>query len=69
MTIFIGTLIVFTLCALALGLGMLLGGNPLKGSCGGAESRRLRCLVCPVRRRQSSCRRVPNPEFRPESLP
>lgn len=65
MTIFIGTLIVFTLCALALGLGMLLGGNPLKGSCGGAGSGRLRCLVCPVRRRKSSCGRAHSPESLP----
>lgn len=65
MTMFIGTLVVITLCALALGLGLLLGGNPLKGSCNGAGSGRLKCLVCPGRHRNPACRRTHSPESRP----
>ncbi len=65
MTIFFGTLIFFTLCALALGLGMLLRGEPLEGRCNGSGTGWLKCLACPVRRRSESCRRASSEEHLP----
>ena len=65
MTVFFGTFIVFTLCALALGLGMLLRGEPLKARCNGSGAGWLKCIACPVRRRSASCRTAAGPESLP----
>lgn len=54
-SLFIGSLIVFALCCLALGLGTLLGGAPLAGGCG--RARGADCLGCPNRERTGRCRR------------
>lgn len=62
MTVFFGTVLIFTLCALALGLGILSGREPPKGTCNGAGSSWLKCLACPVRRHAGSCRRASNKE-------
>ena len=35
MSLFIGTLIIVVLCCAAMGLGLMLGGRPLEGGCGG----------------------------------
>ncbi len=51
MATFIGTLIIVTLCCLALALGLLVAGKPLSGGCGKTLPGKLRCLVCPHRRR------------------
>ena len=54
-TVFAGTLIVFALCGLALGLGALLGGAPLAGGCG--RDTGVGCEACPNRHRSERCRR------------
>ncbi len=51
MATFIGTLIIVALCCLGLGLGLLVAGKPLSGGCGKTLPAKLRCLVCPQRRR------------------
>jgi len=48
MSLFLGTLMVFALCGLGLGLGVLLGGAPLQGGCGRSVPR---CADCPGRNR------------------
>jgi len=57
MSVLFGTVLIFSLCALALGLGLLFGGEPPKGGCNGARTSWLKCLACPVRRHTGSCRR------------
>lgn len=54
-SLFIGSLIVFALCGLALGLGALLGGTPLAGGC--SRARGADCLGCPKSDRTGRCRR------------
>lgn len=44
MSLFFGTLIIFALCGLGLGLGVLLGGAPLQGGCGRSVPRCADCL-------------------------
>lgn len=46
---FFGTLLIFILCCLALGIGLLLGGRPLTGGCGGKPPGSPRCADCPNR--------------------
>ncbi len=51
MATFIGSLIIVTLCCLAMGLGLLLKGKPLCGGCGEKSADKLRCISCPNRRK------------------
>ena len=48
MGVFLAVLVVFLLAALGLGLGLMLGGKPVKGSCGGLSCGA--CEDCPKRR-------------------
>jgi len=53
----LATIGIFALAMLGLGLGVILSGRPLRGSCGGlgdssCGKRRLSCLAC-TRRRSS----------------
>jgi len=48
MGIFLAVLVVFLLAALGLGIGLLLGGKPVQGSCGGLSCGA--CETCPNRR-------------------
>lgn len=49
---FAGTLIAIALCGLALGIGVLLRGIPVRPGCSAA-----RCAVCPHRQRAGACER------------
>ena len=51
MGIFVGTLLIVTLCCLAMGIGFLLGGKPLAGGCSGGLPGAARCADCPHRQR------------------
>lgn len=53
---FVWTLVVFALAMAGIGLGVMLVGKPIRGSCGGlevrdAEGELLNCGSCPVRER------------------
>jgi len=47
MALFIGTLLITILSCLALGVGLLLRGRPLSGSCGARPPGSARCAGCP----------------------
>lgn len=47
MGIFLAVLAVFLLAALGLGIGLLMGGKPVQGSCGGLSCGA--CETCPNR--------------------
>jgi len=47
MLMFLGTLLVFTLCCVGLGLGLLLAGRPLRGGCSSHSVNASRCADCP----------------------
>jgi len=47
MAMFLGTFLIVTLCALAMGIGLLLRGQPLKGGCSGGLPGKPRCADCP----------------------
>ena len=49
MTLFVGTLLITVLCCLAMGVGLLLRGRPLKGGCGVRVPGSERCADCPHR--------------------
>ena len=49
MLMFLGTVLIVVLCCLGLGLGQLLGGRPLRGSCGSRMPGAARCAGCPLR--------------------
>jgi hypothetical protein len=46
---FLGTLLIFILCCLAMGIGLLLRGRPLAGGCGSKLPGSVRCANCPHR--------------------
>ncbi len=48
MGVFLAVLAVFLLAALGLGLGLLMGGKPVQGSCGGLSCGA--CETCPNRK-------------------
>ena len=50
MALFLGTLLITILSCLALGLGLLLRGQPLSGGCGARLPGSERCADCPHRR-------------------
>jgi len=59
MQLLIATVVLFLLSMLGLGLGMLLSGRCLQGSCGGRrafgpDGAPLSCETCPNRRRKQS---------------
>jgi hypothetical protein len=52
----VASFVIFALAMLAIGIGVLLGGRPVRGSCGGAAIRDARgellnCSACPARER------------------
>ena len=51
MATFIGSLIIMTLCCVAMGVGLLFTGKPLSGGCGRKLPGKLRCFGCPKRRK------------------
>lgn len=50
MSLFIGTLIVVSLCCLAMALGQIIDGKPLSGGCGKKPEGTPRCGTCPNRK-------------------
>jgi hypothetical protein len=54
MTLFLGTLLIVTLCCLLLGVGLLLRGQPLTGGCGTSLPGKDRCADCPHRNKTVS---------------
>jgi hypothetical protein len=50
MALFLGTLLITILSCLALGIGLLLRGQPLSGGCGTRLPGSKRCADCPRRR-------------------
>ena len=50
MSLFFGTLLIFVLSGLAMGIGLLLQGRPLSGGCGSALPGGARCAGCPKRK-------------------
>jgi len=55
MELFTGTLIIVTLCCLALGLGAIFSGKPLSGGCGREMPENGRCAGCPGRQARDGC--------------
>jgi len=53
MSIFLGTLIIVSLCCLAMSLGLLLSGKPFSGGCGSKPPGTPRCEGCPKKGRRS----------------
>lgn len=51
MGLFLGTLIIVGLCCLAMSLGLLFAGKPLRGGCGNKPPGTPRCESCPKRNR------------------
>jgi hypothetical protein len=49
MALFLGTLLIVTLCCLAMGIGLLLHGRPLAGGCSSKVPGSARCADCPHR--------------------
>lgn len=49
MLMFLGTLLIVTLCCVGLGLGLLLAGRPLRGGCSSHSKGEARCADCPHR--------------------
>ena len=47
MSIFLGTLVVFAVCCLLLGLGMIIDKRKLSGGCGHKPEGAPRCEGCP----------------------
>jgi hypothetical protein len=47
MMIFLGTTVVFVLCCLLMGLGLVFSGKPLSGGCGNKPPGSPRCEGCP----------------------
>jgi len=52
--LFLGTLAIFILCCLAMGIGLLLRGRPLTGGCGAKVPGSERCADCPHREGMSN---------------
>jgi hypothetical protein len=50
MALFIGTLLITILSCLALAVGLLLRGHPLRGGCGARLPGSERCADCPQRK-------------------
>jgi len=53
MGIFVGSLIVFSLCCLVMSLGLIIDGRKLSGGCGSDIPGKPRCDVCPKRNRST----------------
>ncbi|MFC1696072.1 hypothetical protein ACFL1C_08115 [Pseudomonadota bacterium] len=51
MSVFLGTLIIVSLCCLAMSLGLLLSGKPFRGGCGSKPPGTPRCEGCPRKNR------------------
>ncbi len=49
--LFLATLLITVACCLLLGIGLLLGGRPLRGGCGQELPESARCAACPNRGR------------------
>jgi hypothetical protein len=52
MDILLGTLIIISLCCLAMSLSLLFYGKPFKGGCGNKPPGTSRCETCPKRDRR-----------------
>jgi len=57
MEVFLGTLIIVIACCIAMGLGLMLSGKPLKGGCGSYLSESTACVACPNRGKKKTCKR------------
>ena len=57
MGVFLGTLIIVSICCLAMSLSLLFSGKPFSGGCGSKPPGSPRCEACPKRKRHS---RPPN---------
>jgi len=57
MEVFLGTLITVITCCIAMGLGLILSGKPLKGGCGSKLSEVTACVDCPNRGKEKTCHR------------
>lgn len=49
MAMFLGTLLIMTLCCLLMGIGLLMRGRPLVGGCGRKPPGSPGCATCPNR--------------------
>lgn len=54
MALFVGTLLIVLLCCLAMGVGLLMRGQPLTGGCGGKPPGAAACANCPNRKRNAT---------------
>ena len=57
MEVFFGTLIIIVTCCIAMGLGLILSGKPLRGGCGTQLSKSTGCVACPNRGKKPGCAR------------
>ena len=57
MEVFLGTLIIIITCCIAMGLGLILSGKPLKAGCGSQLSESTGCVACPNRGKKKTCKR------------
>ena len=57
MEVFLGTLIIVIACCIAMSLGLILSGKPLRGGCGSPLSESTGCEACPNRGKKKTCKR------------
>ena len=57
MEVFLGTLIIVIVCCIAMSLGLILSGKPLRGGCGTQLLDSTGCVACPNRGKKKSCKR------------
>lgn len=57
MEVFLGTLIIVIACCIAMSLGLILSGKPLRAGCGSKLSEARGCVACPNRGKKTSCKR------------
>ena len=56
MEVFLGTLIIVIACCIAMSLGLVLSGKPLRGGCGSHLSESTGCATCPNRGKKKPCK-------------
>ena len=57
MEVFLGTLIIVIVCCIAMSMGLILSGKPLRGGCGSQLPEAEGCVDCPSRGKNKSCNR------------